>query len=251
MVQLSCPAVGVALLREEDPVTEAANYHGISFCDAVRRSTLGEPMLLLPGSINTCRWSPAVLGLKEPETGFEKGLSPRLPAGHPGLLVSRLSEWPLQGRNPDVVIIRTGRDEFAKLISIVPPSRLFGHGEGVDKTAVPLLSGNRSFRAGLIRLFNRGLDIMGRSSLWHEFTVWAFRREWTSRALNFVLDRSMANMSMCRNSTVIPYLTGRMNVSHFCTGGISWGKNSPHLLTGGLPYDLYKELEGSMEVRKK
>ncbi|MFO8055991.1 MAG: hypothetical protein R6V10_01675, partial [bacterium] len=204
MIKLSRPPVGVAFLRKNESVPEAAEYEGISFCDAVRRS-LGEPLLLLPGSISTCRWSPPVLGLKKPKTEFEKGLDPRLEDETSAVLVSGLSGWPLPDRDPDVVILRTDREEFARLIDMAPAGRVFGRGHGVDRTAVPLLLGKRSFRSGLIRASNRLLERLGRNSAWHRFTVWAFRREWTSRALNYVLDRSMANMSMCRNSSVIPY----------------------------------------------
>ncbi|MFO8058161.1 MAG: hypothetical protein R6V10_12765 [bacterium] len=249
MIKLSRPPVGIAFLGKDDPVPDVAEYEGISFCDAVRRS-VGGPLLLRPGSISTCRWSPPVLGLKKPETDFEKGLEPRLEDEISAVLVSRLSEWPLPDRDPDVVIIRTGREDFARLIQMVPPDRVFGRGHGADRTAVPLLLGKRSFRSSLIRASNRLLERLGRNSTWHRFTVWTFRREWTSRALNYVLDRSMANMSMCRNSSVIPYLTGRLNVSHFCTGGISWGGNPPHCLTGGLPFDLFKELEKEFEVKE-
>jgi len=247
LIKLSCPAVGVAILDKEP--SKGEEYQGISFCDALRRATLGEALVLRSGSIDTCRWSPPVLGLKGPETDFEKGLSPRLEKGHGGVFLARVSDWPLSGK-PDVVVIRADREEFGKLVELVPASRLYGLDEGIDKTAVPLFFRERSLRSGLIGFSNRLLERLGRYSLWNDFTVWAFRREWTSRVLNLVLDRSMANMSMCRNSTVIPYLTGRLNVSHFCTGGISWGRNSPHLLTGGMPYDLYAQFADEFEVKK-
>jgi hypothetical protein len=49
-------------------------------------------------------------------------------------------------------------------------------------------------------------------------------------------------MSVCRNSTVIPLLTGRVNVSFFCSGGITWGRNQPDHLTSGWPWAVYAAL---------
>ena len=49
-------------------------------------------------------------------------------------------------------------------------------------------------------------------------------------------------MSMCRNSTVIPFQKGKANVSYFCTGGIAWGKNKPDNMTSGYPYGIYQKL---------
>jgi len=48
--------------------------------------------------------------------------------------------------------------------------------------------------------------------------------------------RTLADMSVCRNSTVVPLLVGRVNVSFFCTGGITWGRNDPDHLTSGWPW---------------
>ena len=40
----------------------------------------------------------------------------------------------------------------------------------------------------------------------------------------------------CRNATVVPLLTGRVNVSFFCTGGITWGRNRAEHLVSGWPW---------------
>jgi hypothetical protein len=57
-----------------------------------------------------------------------------------------------------------------------------------------------------------------------------------------VISRTLSDMSICRNSTAIPLLTGRANVSFFCSGGITWGRNSPDHLTSGWPWHLYRRL---------
>ncbi|MCP4532783.1 MAG: hypothetical protein GY831_16380, partial [Delftia sp.] len=58
--------VGVCLLRSPDEHADAPVYRGVSYCDAVSRAGAGEVLRVLPGSIQVCRWSPVVLGLKEP-----------------------------------------------------------------------------------------------------------------------------------------------------------------------------------------
>jgi hypothetical protein len=55
-------------------------------------------------------------------------------------------------------------------------------------------------------------------------------------------------MSVCRNSTIIPLLAGQANVSHYCTGGITWGRNSPDHLTSGWPFPLFARLSATMDL---
>jgi hypothetical protein len=49
-------------------------------------------------------------------------------------------------------------------------------------------------------------------------------------------------MSVCRNSTVIPFLEDAGNISFFCTGGIAWGCNPPDFLTSGFPYGMIEKV---------
>lgn len=250
-IRLGYPPVGVRLTRGEPPQAHGATgYQGTSFCEAVRHATAGTPVMLTPGSIEVCRWSPPVLGLKAPETDFEKEREPRMPEPVSAVIIARMDQWPPNIGDPDTVLVRASRDSFRALIALVGPDRVFhGPPAGMDRTMVPALSGARESRlkAALVRVVNQALDFLGRFDAWTGLTVWAFKREWTSRILNFLLDRAMANMSMCRNSTVIPLISGRLNVSHFCTGGISWGRNPPHLMTGGMPWAMYREVEESLD----
>jgi uncharacterized protein (DUF169 family) len=48
---------------------------------------------------------------------------------------------------------------------------------------------------------------------------------------------------MCRNSTVIPHLTGKANMSFFCTGAVAWGLNKPQHITCGIPFPLIENIE--------
>jgi hypothetical protein len=49
-------------------------------------------------------------------------------------------------------------------------------------------------------------------------------------------------MSVCRNSSVVPLLSGRVNVSFFCTGGITWGRNQADHLTSGWPWSDFQHV---------
>ncbi len=80
--------VGVRLLRSPDEPAGAPVYQGVSYCDAVSRAGAGEVLRVLPGSIQVCRWSPGVLGLKEPRGRFENNLAPRLAFPVAGLLLA-------------------------------------------------------------------------------------------------------------------------------------------------------------------
>ena len=96
---------------------------------------------------------------------------------------------------------------------------------------------------GLLRL----LATLRRSKSWDRFTRFAFRSRRVSRALGRIIKNTMGDMSMCRNSTVIPHLEDAANVSFFCTGGIAWGANQPSHLTSGLPGELFDRVCGRLE----
>ena len=246
------PTVAVKIIKTKDQGPEnfgpISEFSGISYCEALSKASQGNELLIRPGSIQVCRWSPPVLGLKEPESDFEKEREPRLQNLTGAILMARIDRWQDEWGEPDVVILRADLPNMEMLVEMAGPDSVFD-GSGVDRTMVPELSGRPAdpMKARIARASNSVLSALNSVPLWHRFTVWAFKREWTSRMLNWVLDRSMANMSVCRNSTVIPLLTGRLNVSHFCTGGISWGKNPATLMTAGMPYSLYLKIKDRID----
>jgi hypothetical protein len=61
----------------------------------------------------------------------------------------------------------------------------------------------------------------------------------------------MANMSMCRNSFVIPLRENRANISYFCTGGVAWGKNDSRNMTSGFPRHLFVKLDAHLDYPGK
>jgi hypothetical protein len=80
-------------------------------------------------------------------------------------------------------------------------------------------------------------------TLWQKTTTFLFRSTIVTRLFDRFITKFMANMSVCRNSTLIPIQTGRANISFFCTGGIAWGKNFPDFLTSGFPYEIFRRIE--------
>jgi len=71
--------------------------------------------------------------------------------------------------------------------------------------------------------------------LWEIFTRIAFRSTFVTKIFDKFITKYMANMSMCRNSSVMPFQTKKANISYFCTGGVAWGKNDSRHMTSGFP----------------
>jgi uncharacterized protein (DUF169 family) len=241
------PLIGIKFFKQDEKpdLSEAEKKGCISFCQAVKTASEGGPVFIGPGSISVCKWSPPSLGLKVPESDFEKSMEPKLPFLASGILISRLDKWPEEVPEPDTVLFRGDKDYMLKIIKAADEEEMFIDSSCLGQTAVPVLMENESHlvKSKMVSVTNTLLDFLGRYDWWTRTTIWAFKHEWPSEILDYVLDRTMANMSMCRNSTVIPYISQKVNISHFCTGGISWGKNPAQYMTGGMPYKTYLKLK--------
>jgi uncharacterized protein (DUF169 family) len=227
--------VGVRVLHSTSAHSDVPVYHGVSYCDAVRRVGKGESLRVLPGSIEVCGWAPVVLGLKAPDNRFEQGLAPRLWYPVAGLLLAPLDCFPGE---PDVVVVRARPEVLRQRIQALGPGALWeGHGEGLDRSAISALMGEQpTWRQGLVGAVNSALAALARYRRWQAFTRWLFRSTLVTVGFDALISRALADMSICRNSTVIPLLTGRVNASFFCTGGVTWGRNDPEHLTSGWPW---------------
>jgi hypothetical protein len=212
-------------------------YQGVSYCDALRRAGQGETLRVLPGSIQVCRWSPVVLGLKRAQGRFEHSLAPRLDYPVAGLLLAPLDRFPGQ---PQVVVLRAEPGTLREMLQSKP--RLWdGHDDRPDRSALPLLANSQaSPRRGLIGGVNRALATLARFRRWQALTQRIFRSRLVTASFEALISRALADMSMCRNSTVIPLQTDCVNVSFFCTGGITWGRNSAQHLTSGWPWPEFQ-----------
>ncbi len=228
-------SVGVRVLYSPDEHAHAPVYRGVSYCDAVTQAGAGETLRVLPGSIQVCRWSPVVLGLKQPEGRFEHNLAPRLTFPVAGLLLAPLDRFP---GTPEIAVVRATPDVLRGMIENAAQERLWdGHAGRLDRSALPSLAADSQTtpRRPLIGPVNRLLASLARFAPWQTITRWLFRSGLVTAGFDALISRTLADMSVCRNSTVIPLLTGRANVSFFCTGGITWGRNDPDHLTSGWP----------------
>jgi len=229
---------------------EAEAYKGISYCDAVRQASDGEgrALLITPGSIEVCRWSPVVLGLREPDQKFNLKVLYQFPFPTGSVLLAPVNLYN-PNRPPDVVLIRATPAELKNVIAALGPENFaMDLAPHLDRSALSVFqSGGDTFDKKKIQIVNESLAKLNRSSQWRDFTKWVFNRDWTTYIFDILLDRFLANMSICRNSTAIPFVTGKANVSYFCTGGIAWGLNKPEHMTCGLPYDLFTKLDWELE----
>lgn len=249
-VKLDLPIIGVSLYRETGngyPVGSAV-YHGVSYCDAARRATYGEDLVVAPGSVEVCKWAPPVLGLKSAEGDFEKSLEPRMDGRVTGYRIAPLGRF-TDGEPPDVVILRGPPAKVLTLIDLLGRDCFACEYEGhIGRTALGTVEGGRGFTSRLVNLTNRALAWLRGMRWFDAFTRRAFKSELVTRAFERVIRSTVADMSMCRNSTVIPYLTGRGNVSFFCAGGVTWGDNSPSNVVCGLPFTLFEKVEKLLEA---
>lgn len=237
------PPVGVRRLAGAGDAAEALLYQGVSYCDTVRLAGEGTALRVMAGSVQTCQWAPVVLGLKEPQDGFEVGLAPRLDYPVTGLLLAPLDGF---AGEPEVVLVRAGRDRIETMLAALEGEGLWqGHGDQLDRSALPVLGeeGHRA-RQALVGGTNRALAGLARSARWQGLTQRLFGSRAITRAFEAVISRTMADMSMCRNSTVVPLLSGEVNVSFFCTGGITWGLNRAEQMTSGWPWKVWCEVVG-------
>jgi hypothetical protein len=196
-----------------------------------------------PDSVEICGWAPVVLGLKEPEGRFEEGLAPRLAFPVAGLLLAPLDRFPGE---PDAIIVRRSAEAVHAMVQRLDREELWnGHQGRLDRSALPhLLQEKPNSRQGLVWGVNRLLSGLARSRRWQSLTRSLFRSHLVTAGFEALISRTLADMSVCRNSTAIPLLSGQVNVSFFCTGGITWGRNRPEHLTSGWPWPLYQHASG-------
>ncbi len=251
-INLQVKPVAVKVLRgpREDLKEEIEVYQGVSYCDAVRRATGNEELLIRPGSISTCQWSPVILGLKKAENNFERRLAPRMEDVW-GYYISSLLSFSKRGLEPDIMIIR-GSPELLRLIlsHLGWPNTATSLAEELDKSALGFLRDNRfALKTSVTMGFNKALFAFSEKEWWHNATRAVFSRTWACNVFDRIISSLMADMSICRNSTVIPYRMNLANASHFCSGGVSWGLNRPDYMTAGIPFYLFRALREEATVR--
>ena len=246
-MKLDVPTVGVKVLKSLDGFQDIEVFRGASYCEAVRRATSGREVLVIRKSIDVCRWSPVILGLKEPESPFEKRLEPRVEEPVAGYYLAPMSSF-REGLTPDIVIVRGRPEQLREITDSLGEASLIKRYSGErGKTALGVGERGWSLRVKFTHRLNRVLARLGKLKSWDRFTRVAFRSEKVSSAFEMLLKRTVADMSVCRNSTVIPYLEEAANIFFFCTGAVTWGGNNPTNMTSGLPGELYDRVRERLE----
>ncbi|MFW5861821.1 MAG: hypothetical protein ACOCWZ_06175 [Spirochaetota bacterium] len=253
-VKIDIPPVGVTVL----PVIPASLsgvevFSGVSYCQAILMSGKGKHLVVKPESIQVCQWVPIVLGFKSPENDFERSIAPHLTLPASGVYLASIDLFD-NSITPDVVIIRTNPYNFSHLFQFLGKEHFIDPAHyNRDATALSFYHGNpaRGVNGLMLKWFNRFLDTMNRFAWWQKFTELLFTSTTISRLFDKFITRYLANMSMCRNSTVIPLITGKANISNFCAGGIAWGKNSASQMTAGFPYHVYRKIAHLLEYPGK
>jgi uncharacterized protein (DUF169 family) len=242
LMKLDVPPVGVKILESLDGFEDVEVFRGVSYCEAVRRVTRSGEVLVTPESIDVCKWAPVVLGLKRPESSFEKGIWPRMDRPVAGYYIAPLAgfRWGVQ---PDVVILRGSPEQLREITGAIGEQALVSRYRGeIGKTALGVGESRWSLKVKITHTVNRILAWLRRWKSWDRLTRFAFRSERLSSAMERLIRNNMGDMSICRNSTVIPYLEDGANISFFCTGGIAWGANQPSHLTAGFPFEMYERV---------
>ena len=246
-VRLPGPPVGVRIGGADDAGMAAERFTGVSYCEAVTRAGRNGALIVDAASIQSCKWAPPVLGFKERESDFEKGLAPVLPPTD-SLLLAPIDRFP-EDAPPDVVIVRGPRAAITALLTEVNESETaaeYARGPHVDASALAVIrrgATDTAFHRAARRFFS-GMRLMPG---WKAATAVLFKSDLVTRAFEFVIRRTMADMSVCRNSTVIPRVTGKVNVSYFCAGGVTWGGNDGGEFTSGWPIALYRRIADRIE----
>lgn len=253
-IEIDLPPVGVKLLR--DTVTgyeDITRFKGISYCQAVFGATFGMELLVVPESIQVCQWVPIVMGFKEAENEFEGSITGHLPYPTAGIYLAPLFLF-RDGVTPDAVLIRTEPDDYREIIDHLGwDSFIDPEGKGLDMTGLETFRKHppTGFSKWAVKNINMILDFLNRFSLWQTITTILFKSTFITRIFDKFITRYMANMSMCRNSSVIPFQTKKANISYFCTGGVAWGKNNSRHMTSGFPYDIYLKLDEILDYPGK
>jgi len=241
-IKLEQVPVGIKLMPGTKKLSVTAGtklYSGPAYCDAVSRASRGEKLLITGRSIKNCRWAPAVLGLKEPENKFERGLTPHLEA------LEAVCAFPLgcekKDFQPDLVIFRERPALIKELFEELGKGRLDGaYARQLDKSALAAIDRNSpGARAGAVNTFNRLLCTLKEYRWFRRSSELALKSPAACYLFDKISTLFLVDMSVCRNSTVIPALEGRGNCSYFCSGGIFWGGNDPAYMTAGLPYEMF------------
>lgn len=261
---ISRPLVGVYFIPPNAPKNQQplkqniwkniSRYQGPSFCAAIHELDLqNKPFILTSDSIRVCKWSPIVLGFKFPQNLFERSLDPCLKYPIQRILIGPLSFFQENRLNPVIVLIRGTPLVHQQILKTLGIHHYLSITSSLlHLSAVQFFKGRISIlKITFLQLLNTCVSFIQKYPILEQVTYQLFQSTIVSFIVDFFLIRMASDMSMCRNSTVVPYTTGKGNISFFCIGGITWGKNNPREMTSGYPYELFEKVANNYMFQLK
>lgn len=240
-----------------------------SYCDAMRLCWSGsapQGLLVTRDTIAVCKWCPAALGLKAKETGLERKLECTMDDAYEAVyLYSPTAPYnpgrtPAMAEEPDVAVVVGAADDIRTIVGEMDEGDLAM--EYSSKLSVSALSTlvrkpTRRFAARARRAVKRASIALLNSLfttplLANKISValvtQLFKSYAFSRISDPVIATTMAGASACVNTTVIPFLTKKANVSFVDAGTIGWADLKAGHRILGIPMRLYRRVESRMPV---
>ncbi|MBA7569571.1 hypothetical protein ES708_11312 [subsurface metagenome] len=234
-----------------------------SFCDSFR--LIGEKeysngILITADKIKSCRWCPAMLGLKKPEHKLESKYSPRIEENVQGIYVYNMSNH-IESQiltNPDVVIFISSRDDMEFIINKLGIENFTtDYLQDLGVSALSLFLENEPVTNRTKRKRKqktRSLKFMNwlfaskliSNKLMIKLITWLLKHYGASSVMGPVLKKTMVMLATCRNATAIPYLSQKANVSYLDAGTIGWGGFPHKNMIMGIPGELYKQVANDL-----
>ncbi len=157
------------------------------------------------------------------------------------MLLAPLAGFP-EGYEPDSVILQGPAETLWKLMKDLGKDKwAVSCAREMERSALGMeLDALPAWKVTLVTWTNRLLTRITPSKAWQRFIKLAAGSR-LAGPVEAAMKPFIASMSVCRNSTAIPILEEKANLSFFCAGGILWGGNPSTHMTCGVPYSYLKK----------
>jgi len=234
-----------------------------SFCDSLRligKEEYSNGILITADKIKSCRWCPAMLGLKKPEHKVESKHSPRIEESVEGIYVYNMNNH-IESKiltNPDVVIFISSRDNMEFIINKLGIENFTtDYLQDLGVSAFSLFLENEQVTTRTKRKRKqktRSLKFMNwlfssklmSNKIMLKFITWLLKHYGAASVMDPMLGKTMVMLATCRNATVIPYLSQKANVSYLDAGTIGWGEFPRKNMIIGIPGTLYSQVANDL-----
>lgn len=254
-------SIGVKILHEEDFPLDIGPYKTPdvrSFCDSLRivgEEEYRDGILITVDKIKSCRWCPAVLGLKKSERKIESKHSPIIEENVQGIYVYDMIKNKNRHTlaNPDVVIFISSRKNMELIINTLRIENFtVDYSDDLAASAISLFLENepvtekvkrkRKRKTRRIKFINwLFASKLISNKIMVRLITWLLKHYTVSAIMDPMLSSTVI-MASCRNVTAIPYLSKKANISYLDAGTIGWGEFSNKDMVLGIPGELYNQV---------